>query len=88
MASWIIELRTEIGNGNNFTSNHRFGHVIRRTLWRKRRLCESGCYVGFLFPRTSSGFWQTAIAMEGYPRVLKMISRPENDSDRLMCPSA
>ena len=42
--------------------------------------------MGFLFPRTSSGFWQTAIAMEGYPRVLKMISRPEDDSDRLMHP--
>ena len=34
----------------------------------------------------SSGFWQTAIAMEGYPRVLKMISRPEDNSDRLICP--
>ena len=34
----------------------------------------------------SSGFWQTVIAMEGYPRVLKIISRPEDDPDRLICP--
>ena len=26
------------------------------------------------------------IVMEGYPQVLKMISRPEDDSDRLICP--
>ena len=40
----------------------------------------------FFFPQTSSGFWQTAIAMEGYPRVLKIINRPEGDKDRLICP--
>ena len=40
----------------------------------------------FFFPRKSSGFWQSAVAMEGYSRVPKIISRPEDDSDRLICP--
>ena len=44
-----------------------------------RRLCESGGYVRFFFPRMSSAFRQTAIAMEGYSRVLKIISRPKDD---------
>ena len=40
----------------------------------------------FFLSRMSSNFWQTAIGMEGYLRVLKINSRPEDDSDRLICP--
>ena len=75
----MIELQTGIGNGNNFMANHCFGHVMLMHTALAVDDCKSGCYVGFFFPRTSSGFWQTAIAMEQYPRVLKIINRPEGD---------
>ena len=80
----IIELRTGIGNGNNFTSNHLFGHVMLTHTALAVDDCARaaimwGCYVGFFFPRVSSGFLQTAIAREEYPRVLKIITRPEDN---------
>ena len=31
-------------------------------------------------------FWQTTIAMKGYAQVLKIISGPGEDQDRLICP--
>ena len=50
------------------------------------RLSVSIGYVRFFVPHTSGCFWQTAIAMKGYAQVLKIISRPGDDQDRLICP--
>ena len=72
MASWIIELRTEIGNGNNFTSNHRFGRdtthtVVEKTTVRERLLC------GFLVPPNVEWFLADCYCDGG------ISTSPEND---------
>ena len=79
---------TTIGNGDNFTANHHFGHVMLTQIALAVDLTEREHRLCFFFTQTSGCLWQTTIAMKGYARVLKIISRPGDEQDRLTstCP--
>ena len=73
MASSIIELRTGIGNGNNFTSNRRFGHVILSHTVAEKTTVREWLLCGFLVPPNVEWFLADCYCDGG------ISTSPEND---------